>query len=280
MSTSLIKKMKERIAKSGSSKKEILYFGKDTVKRIRFIQELDDGYQFQFHNDYNAGIYTLCQDPEDHEDCELCKEEIGIQDTFVWSVWSYDDNAVRIIAFKASGVSPVPSFIEMYEEFGTIMDRDYKVKKVGQGMGGSFVVTPLDKERFKNKKAKPFTEKQVRELFEKAYPLKKDDEDDEDEDDEDEIDEKKSSGSKKKKGSKNKKRKEKTVREKYEELEWDELKEIAIEIGVSKKQIKKFDEDEDEIIEYLFDEYEEDDLEEMLEDMEEDDDEEDDEDDE
>lgn len=266
MSTNLIKKMKERIAKSGSSKKEILYFGKDTVKRIRFLQELDEGYQFQFHNDYNASIYTLCKDPEDHEDCELCKEGIGIQDTFVWSVWSYDDNAVRIIAFKASGVSPVPSFIEMYEEFGTILDRDYKVKKVGSGMGGSFVVTPLDKERFKKSKAKAFTEKQVKELFEKAYPMKKDDEESEEEDEELES---------KVKSKKKNKKKEKTVREKYEELSWGELKEIAMEIGVSKKQIKKFEEDEDEIIEYLFDEYEEDDLEEMLEDMEEDSDEED-----
>ena len=186
MSTSLIKKMKERIAKSGSSKKEIMYFGKDTVKRIRFLQELDEGFQFQFHNDYNASIYTLCKDPEEHEECHLCKDEIAIQDVFVCNVWSYDDNAVRIIAFKATGVSPVPSFIEMYEEFGTIMDRDYKVKKVGQGMGGSFVVTPLDKERFKNKKVKPFNEDQIKEMFEKAYPEKKD-EDDEDEDDEEEM---------------------------------------------------------------------------------------------
>lgn len=273
----LIKKMKERIAKSGSSKKEIMYFGKDTVKRIRFLQELDEGYQFQFHNDYSASIYTLCKDPEDHEDCNLCKEEIGIQDTFVWSVWSYDDNAVRIIAFKATGVSPVPSFIEMYEEFGTIMDRDYKVKKVGQGMGGSFVVTPLDKERFKNKKAKPFTEKQVRELFEKAYPEKKD-EYDEDEDDEEEMENEVKKKKNKKNKNEGKKKKKPSVREKYEELDWDDLKEIALEIGVSKKQIKKFDEDEEELIDYLFDEYEEDDLEEMLEEIDED--EEDDEDDE
>lgn len=270
MSSSLIKKMKDRIAKSGSSKKEIMYFGKDTVKRIRFLQELDEGFQFQFHNDYNASIYTLCKDPEEHEDCHLCKDEIALQDVFVWSVWSYDDNAVRIIAFKATGVSPVPSFIEMYEEFGTIMDRDYKVKKVGQGMGGSFVVTPLDKERFKNKKAKPFDEDQIREMLEKAYPEKKDEDDDEDDEEEDEVNEKKKNRGKEKKGSKTKKAKKKTVREKYEELDWDDLQEIALEIGVSKKQLKKFDEDEEELVEYLFDEYEEDDLEEMLEELEED----------
>ena len=260
MSTNLIKKMKDRIAKSGSSKKEIMYFGKDTVKRIRFLQELDEGFQFQFHNDYNASIYTLCKDQEEHEDCHLCKDEIAIQDVFVWSVWSYDDNAVRIIAFKATGVSPVPSFIEMYEEFGTIMDRDYKVKKVGQGMGGSFVVTPLDKERFKNKKAKPFDEDQIREMLEKAYPEKKDDEEEDDE--EEEVKTKKKKTSKKKV----------SVRDKYKELDWDDLQEIALEIGVSKKQLKKFDEDEEELVDYLFDEYEEEDLEEMLEELEEDED--------
>lgn len=272
MRTNLIKKMKDRIAKSGSSKKEILYFGKDSVKRVRFLQELDEGYTFQFHSNWEPSIYELCQDPEDHEDCKLCKDGIGLQDEFCWSVWSYDDQAVRILKFKASGISPIPGLIEMFEEFGTIKDRDYKIKKVGSGMGGSFVVTPLDKERFKNSKAKPFTEKQMLDLFKEAFKVKPDDEDDEEEDDEEE--EKSSKKSKKSKG----KKKKKSVKDKYMELTWKQLKEIATEIGVSKKQIKEFDEDEEELVDYLFDEYEEDDLEEILEDIDEEEEDEDDED--
>ena len=267
MSMNLIKKMKDRIAKSGSSKKEILYFGKDSVKRVRFLQELDAGYTFQFHSNWEPAIYELCQDPEDHEDCKLCNDGVSLQDEFAWSVWSYDDQAVRILKFKASGLSPIPGLIEMYEEFGTIMDRDYKIKKVGSGMGGSFVVTPLDKERFKNSKAKPFTEKQMLELFKEAYkPKDTGSDDDEDDEDEEEVETSKKSKSSKDKGKG--KKKEKSLKSKYLELDWKTLKEIAIEVGVSKKQIREFDEDEEELVDYLFDEYEESDLEELLEEYE------------
>lgn len=270
----LIKTMKERIAKSGANKKEILYFGKDAVKRIRFIQELDKGFQFQFHNDWSAGIFELCKDPEDHENCKLCEDGIGLQDNFVWSVWDYDSGSVRLLQFKATGVTPVPAFIEMFEEFGTITDRDYKVKKVGQGQGGSFVVTPLDKERFKNSKAKPYTYKQVKEIMEKAWVSKDLDTDDEDEEEDDEVETKKKKGSKDKAAKGKKKKKEPTIREKFEELSFKDLKSIALEIGMTKKELKAFD-DEEELLDELFDNYEEEDLQELLDDMDSDDEEED-----
>ena len=166
----LVKQLKEAVAKRGTSKKEILYWGKDSVKRIRFIQDLDDGMMIQFHNNWDPSIFAPCHDPEDHEDCKYCKEGIALQDNYFWSVWDYDSNSVKLVQFKAYGISIIPSLIEMYETFGTITDRDYKIKKVGSGQGSSFVVTPLDKERFNNKKAKPFNEKQVHEILEKAYP--------------------------------------------------------------------------------------------------------------
>ena len=268
----LIKEMKERIAKSGTSKKEILYFGKDSSHRVRFLQELDSGEMFKFHNDYNAHIYELCKDPENGEDCDLCKDSIATQDTFVWSVWDYDSSSVRLLHMKATGISPVPTLIEMYEEFGTIMDRDYKIKKVGSGMGGSFTVVALNKEKFRTK-AKPMTRKQIQEIFEKAFI--KSEETDSDDDDEDEDDEPKTkkkgkaskSKEKSKEKSKSKKKKhEPTVREQYEELDFDDIKEIALEIGMTKKEIKHFD-DSDELLDELFDNYEEDDLKEMLDDL-------------
>lgn len=274
MAKNLIAEMKAKIAASGTSKKEILYFGKDSVKRVRFLQELDTGYVFEFHNDWAANILELCKDPKDHEDCPLCEQGIKIYENFAWSVWDYDSNSVRILLFKANGVSPIPSFIEMYEEFGTIMDRDYKIKKVGQGQGGSFVVTPLDKERFNNKKAKPFTKKQMQEILEKAYAKQEVEEDDDDEEeDEEEVTSKKS-----KKQAKKKKQK-KSLRSRFEELSFKELKEIGLEIGLSKKELRAF-EDEEELIDEFFDNYEEEDLQELLEDLEAEKDEEEDEEDE
>ena len=256
----LIKEMKERIAKSGSSKKEIMYFMPDTVKRIRFLTDLNDGVMIEFHSDFENHIFEVCHDQENHESCKLCQEEVPIIEQYAWSVWDYDSNAVRILCIKATGISPIPALIELYEEYGTLLDRDLKIKKIGKGQGSSYAVTPLDKSRFRNGSAKPFTEKQIRDIFDKAYTTV----DSKDDDEEEEVRE----------YPKKNKKKEPSLRDAFEDLTIVELRNICLELGMSKKEVKAF-EDEEEIINELFDNYEEADLQELLEEVEEEDDEED-----
>lgn len=259
MAKNFLDQIKTAVKNSGSSKKDILYFGADTSKRIRFLQELDEGHSYTFHSDFETKIYEPCQDQEDHEDCKLCQQGIGTKEVFVWSVYDYDTSSVKLLAIKATGISPVPALIEFFEEYGTIMDRDYKIKKVGKGMGGSYTVTPLDKEKFGVKKAKPYSEKEIWEMFKKAYSSKDVDDEDDDDDEEEEEDVKPTKKSKKAK-------KEKSLKDKYLELDWDEVRDIALGIGMTKKELKAFDEDVDELVEELFDNYDEEDLEDMLED--------------
>lgn len=257
MAKKFLDQIKTAVKNSGSSKKDILYFGADTSKRIRFLQELDEGHSYTFHSDFETKIYEPCQDQEDHEDCKLCQQGIGTKEVFVWSVYDYDTSSVKLLAIKATGISPVPALIEFFEEYGTIMDRDYKIKKAGKGMGGSYTVTPLDKEKFGVKKAKPYSEKEIWEMFKKAYSSK----DVEDEDDDEEEEEEEVKPAKKSKKAK----KEKSLKDKYLDLDWDEIRDIALEIGMTKKELKAFDEDVDDLVEELFDNYDEEDLEDMLE---------------
>lgn len=258
MAKNFLDQIKTAVKNSGSSKKDILYFGADTSKRIRFLQELDEGHSYTFHSDFETKIYEPCQDQEDHENCKLCQQGIGTKEVFVWSVYDYDTSSVKLLAIKATGISPVPALIEFFEEYGTIMDRDYKIKKVGKGMGGSYTVTPLDKEKFGVKKAKPYSEKEIWEMFKKAYSSK--DVEDDDDDEEEEGEEVKPT----KKSKKDKK--EKSLKDKYLDLDWDEVRNIALEIGMTKKELKAFDEDVEELVDELFDNYDEEDLEDMLED--------------
>lgn len=258
MAKNFLDQIKTAVKNSGSSKKDILYFGADTSKRIRFLQELDEGHSYTFHSDFETKIYEPCQDQEDHEDCKLCQQGIGTKEVFVWSVYDYDTSSVKLLAIKATGISPVPALIEFFEEYGTIMDRDYKIKKVGKGMGGSYTVTPLDKEKFGVKKAKPYSEKEIWEMFKKAYSSKEvEDDDDDEEEEEEEVKPTKKS---------KKAKKEKSLKDKYLDLDWDEVRDIALEIGMTKKELKAFDEDVEELVEELFDNYDEEDLEDMLED--------------
>ena len=257
MANNLINDMKERIKSSGGSKKEIIFFAPDTPRRIRFIQELDTGFEFIFHSDFNQKIYELCTDPEEHEDCDLCEQGISTKSIFAWSVWDYDTNSVKIMAIKASGISPIPALIEMYEEYGTIMDRDYKIKKVGKGMGGSFSVTPLDKSKFRDK-AKPYTRKQIEDIFKKAYKSDSSENEEEDEDDEEED------YAPKKKASK---KKSKGLKDVFLDMDFDEVKEVALSLGMTKKEIKSFDEDVEDLVNEIFDNYEEEDIKDLYDEL-------------
>ena len=259
MAKSIIESMKETIAKSGSSRKDIIFFKADTSRRIRFLQELDQGYVFQFHSDFNRQIYQLCDDPEDHENCQLCNEEVPIKEEYCWTVWDYDANEVRIFKTRMTSASAGPALLEMFEEFGTITDRDYKIKKVGKGTGSSFVVTPLEKSKFRGK-AKVYSEAEMRDIMLKAYSGNTSHRDAEEE----EV-----KPSKKEKKAK----KEKSFADILSEQDWDTLKDIAVEFGVSKKELKEFDGDTEELVSYLLDEFEEDDLKEAYESLEEDEDE-------
>ena len=94
--------------------------------------------------------------------------------------------------FPVNNCSPVPALLAMYDTYGTIVDRDFVISVSGKGPDKKYAVVPMDKAKFRNEKAKPFSEKKILQLLEKAYPCDTDD----DEEDEDERPAKKSSNKK------------------------------------------------------------------------------------
>ena len=276
MAMNLISAMKERIKSSGTSKKDVFYVAADSKRRIRFLQELDTGYEFKFHTHWERGINALCCEHY-HQDCPYCAdtdENMKESTMYAWNVWDYDANKVVILLYKATGITPVPAFIEFFEEYGTICDRDYTIKKIGKGMSGNITVIPGEISKFRNGKAKPWNEKQIIKILKEAFPVNSEDAVDDDEDEEEMPKSKKN----KNKAASQKKKKELTLEEKLAELDKSDLREIALQCGLSKKEIKPLD--EDELIDLLVSDYDEDDLLELVESLADDEDDEEDEDDE
>lgn len=248
----LIENMRDRIKNGGSNLRDVFYIAADSKRRIRFLQELDTGFEFHFHSHFNRKINALCGTEYNH-DCPYCgDQDPDMKDVvmYAWNVWDYDANAVRILLYKATGISPVPALIDFYDEYSTIMDRDYTIKKTGQRLNSVISVLPGDIAKFRNK-AKPYTRQQIVQILAKAYPFGED-EIDQDEEQERSV--------KNKKSEKKAKKKEKSLEEKLLELDVADLREIAIELGVSKKELKGLD--EEEIVELLLDDNDEEDVEE------------------
>lgn len=170
--------MHREIKNAGSNKLKIMYFREGTRYRIRFLNEFDEGFAVVFHDNYERKINVPCQE-EFGRDCKYCDDdEMRTRNQYVWSVYDYENDEVKLIVAPVNNCSPVPTLSSMFETYGTITDRDYEIKKGGSGTNTTYSVVPLEKRKFRKGK-KAYSESAVLKILDKSYPV--DDEDEEEE---------------------------------------------------------------------------------------------------
>lgn len=178
----LLSEIKKDAKKSGQNKGKFIYFREGQKQRIRFLQDMDDGLQITFHDSFEQSINVPCQEHFDR-DCPYCDDDtVRTRSQYIWSVWNYETNEVQLFMFPVNNCSPLPALVAMYETYGTLTDRDYVISVTGKQQNKTFSVVPMDKVKFRNTKAKPYSESQVLKMLDKAFPCdtEQDDEDDED----------------------------------------------------------------------------------------------------
>lgn len=184
---SLIDTMKERINKSGGSMKGIFYVRKEGSVRVRFLTEMNEGIELKFHSKWKAYNH-LCL-AHLGKDCPHCDEEEdggNMYSTYAFTVWNYETKKREIFMYKATKNSPIYQLIALFEEIGTICDRDIVIKRYGEGVDTKYTATALDRKKFKGDEG-PFSKKFIIKTLAKAFPYEGPDADeDEDEDDEEE----------------------------------------------------------------------------------------------
>lgn len=176
----LLSKIKSDVVRSGSNKSKIIYFREGQKKRIRFLQDMDDGMEVVMHDSFEKSIAVLCRETFG-KDCEYCDDEdLRTRSNYVWSVYDYDDNEVKLFMFAVNRCSPIPNLMAMYENYGTLLDRDYVIAVQGKQLSKTYSVIPMDKAKFRNAKAKPFSEKKTLDILLKAWPYPDGNDDDDD----------------------------------------------------------------------------------------------------
>lgn len=213
----LLNSIKNDAKKSGQNKGKFIYFREGQKVRIRFLQDMDDGMEILWHDSFERGINVPCQELFGRE-CEYCDDDsLRTRKQYCWSVYNYETKEVQLFMFPVNNCSPIPSIVAMYETYGTLMDRDYVISVSGKQQNKTFSVVPMDKVRFRNEKAKPFAQKTVLKMIDKAWPVE-DSDDDEDEDDTPKRRPKKSTGK-----PKSKSKREEDDEDDYDaEESWDE----------------------------------------------------------
>lgn len=178
----LVDKIKADVKKSGQNKGKFIYFREGQKQRVRFLTDMDDGMEVTFHDSFEAGINVPCQDLFG-KNCPYCDDEsLRTRSQYIWSVYNYETKEVQLFMFPVNNCSPIPALMAMYENYGTICDRDYVISVSGKQQNKTYSVVPMDKVKFRNEKAKAFSEKAILKMLDKAFPCDES-EDDEDEDD-------------------------------------------------------------------------------------------------
>lgn len=177
----LLDKIKSDVKKSGQNKSKFAYFREGTKQRIRFLTDMDDGMEVTFHDSFERSINVPCQELFGRS-CPHCDDDsLRTRSQYVWSVYNYETKEVQLFMFAVNNCSPIPALMAMYENYGTLTDRDYVISVTGKQQNKTFSVVPMDKVKFRNEKAKAYSEKAILKMLDKAFPCDAADDEDEEE---------------------------------------------------------------------------------------------------
>lgn len=181
---SILDKIKEEAKKSGQSKGKFIFFKEGEKRRVRFLTDMDDGMEIPFHDSFEKGINVPCQELFG-KDCEYCgNDELRTRSLYAWSVYDYESKEVKILMQAVNNCTAVPAIMALYETYATLLDRDLVITRSGKGQNTTYAVVPMDKNKFRNEKAKALSEKSILKYLNQAYPDPNADEDDDDDEDE------------------------------------------------------------------------------------------------
>lgn len=173
----LVDKIKSDVKKSGSNKGKIFFVRDGQKARVRFLADMDDGIEVVFHDSFEQGINVPCREHFGKE-CKYCEDDsLRTRSNYAWPVYNYENKEVQILMYPVNNYTPVPALMAMYETYGTLTDRDYVIGVTGKQQSKTFSVIPMDKQKFRNTKAKPLSEKAMLDIINKAFPDDNEDDD-------------------------------------------------------------------------------------------------------
>lgn len=166
----LLENIRHDAERSGQNKAKFLYIRDGEKKRIRFLQDMEDGFEIVFHDSFQDGINIPCREFFG-KSCPYCEEEgLRTRTFYAWSVWDYESKEVKVFMYAMNNCTPIAAIASMYENYGTLTDRDYVIQRNGKQQNTNYSVIPMDKNKFRNEKAKPFSKSAFQKILDKAFP--------------------------------------------------------------------------------------------------------------
>jgi hypothetical protein len=171
---SLVDRIRTESKRQGTAKGEIFFVKANEASRVRFLIDIEQGLEIEFYNEFGGlripspalwDYPTEILDERADDNDDKLKREIH----YGWPIWNYDRERVQLLHGKPNQWSPVMQLLSAYEEYGSIVDRDFNIRRQGEGLETSYSLFPGDKKPFKVRKAKKPTKAAMLEILWKAY---------------------------------------------------------------------------------------------------------------
>lgn len=168
---SLLTEIKNSAKQTGSNLRKTFYVKDGEKRRVRFLTDFEDALKIPWVNCYDKNIN--CPNPEffgkanvyaNDPDCNSSEKNV----MFLWQVYDYEANEVKLFIYKANQCSPVFSLANCFELYGTILDRDYIVSCDGQQQHKVMNVLGMDKSTFRQS-AKKISTQNIKKILHEAY---------------------------------------------------------------------------------------------------------------
>lgn len=167
---SLLDKIRSDVANAGASRGKFFFVKDGEKRRVRFLQDFEEAETVPFHDSFELNVNVPCQSIFGRT-CNYCGEDgLRDRDQYAWTVWDYDSNSVKILMYAVNQCTPIASIMSMYENYGSLLGRDFIIQRTGKGQNTTYTVIPLDKSDLKETSAKPISHKRFLEILDEAYP--------------------------------------------------------------------------------------------------------------
>jgi len=154
--------MKVDIAKSGGGATSV--FGPRSMKSgeqiiVRFLTEGGDQLKYVAHGRWmddatqrHMGYEMPCAELFGKK-CPFCNHDdraLGTwtANTYAFLMWNYDEGKLQVLSFRPTRATPLGAIGDMWEDKGSLLKRDAKIKLEGQGTEKRYGVIPQDEVAF------------------------------------------------------------------------------------------------------------------------------------
>ncbi len=139
-----IKQNRDERPVTNSAVVDLFFLGENTPRaRVRMLIDFDDprAVALPWHKNSDQKIDRPCYEQFNLE-CDDCassnKKTRNNEDVYAWPLWDYEAGRTRLLVGRENSFTIVGKVFEFYEERGSIVGRDFIVKKVADEKNPKF----------------------------------------------------------------------------------------------------------------------------------------------